>query len=150
MEALRPLACRAAALAGCALAALAAGGCGGDDEEDVRAAFVDLRFAYFAGDYGAVCTGMTAPARRELADMGHGPGGACPHDMAERLSSAAPSRRDRLPAEIAGVVVDDDRATVTVDLGGRSASAIAFAKVDGRWKLDELFGTTGPAPLDMQ
>jgi len=138
-------------LAGLVSTVVGLGACGGEDEgQQVRAALVDLRFAYFAGDYGAVCSRLSTAAKRQLADMGHNPAGTCPHDMAERMSSAAPSRRDRLPLEIVEVDVDGDRATVTAELGGSSPSKLPLVKVDGRWKADALFGASGPPAVDMQ
>lgn len=64
-----------------------------------------------------------------------------------RLSAAVLSRRDRLAPIIVYVDVDGDRAIALATLGGSTPAELRFAKQDGQWKLDRVFGATaGPAP----
>jgi hypothetical protein len=138
---LLPLAC-AAALAG-------ASGCA-DDEGAIRDRFTELRRAYLVEDYRAVCRQMTADARREVGELGHQNRTTCPQDMAQNMSAAIVSPRDRTEPEIEAVEVDGDRAKVLAQLGGTTPGTVYFAKEDGEWKLDQLFGTTARPPADLR
>jgi hypothetical protein len=132
------------------LLTIAAGiGCGGE-EQAIRDAFSELRRAYLTEDYRAACAGMTAAARREVGELGHEKPTVCPRDLAQNMSAAILSPRDRVEPEIERVDVTGDEATVTARLGGTTTGVVHFAKEDGEWKLAQLFGTTAPPPPDLQ
>lgn len=138
----------AAAVAAVAVVASACGG--GDDEHEVRAAFGDLRTAYLEEDYGAVCARLSAQAKREVGRLGHLEPTSCPRDVAQNMSAAILSARDRAVPEIEAVAVDGDSATVDAVLGGGTPGSVRFVKEGGRWKLGQLFGTTAPPPPELR
>ncbi|HEY0714330.1 MAG TPA: hypothetical protein VGF45_16730 [Polyangia bacterium] len=130
---------------------VALGACAGDDDASVRAAFEDLRLAYFAGDYQRVCERLDTAALRQLDEMGHGPAvEACPGAMDERLSAIMLSRRDRVEPRIIDVAVDGHHAAVIAALSGGAPTIVRFIKSGARWKLRKLFDTSAPPPPDMR
>lgn len=141
---------RASVVAAVAIAAVAATGCGDDGEADVRAAFDQLRQAWIGEDYGAVCTLLSAAARREVGALGHGETRGCRADVAEGMPAKFLSRRDRVWPPIETIDVDGDRATARALLGGTTPGDVRFVREGGEWKLAQLFGTTAPPPRDMR
>jgi hypothetical protein len=142
---------RLVALAGCAvISALAGSGCGSGDAEEVKQAFRDLRRAYLVEDYRAACALMAPAARREVGEIGHEQRTRCPHDLAQNMSAAVLSPRDRVDPPIREIAVDGDRAHVVALLGGTTPGVVHFVKDGERWKLARLFGVTAPPPRDLR
>lgn len=121
----------------------------GEDERDVRAAFHEVRRTWLTEDYRGMCQHLTSAAKREIETIGHGLQRDCPSAVAERLSATILSPRDRVEPEIERVELDGDSATVVAQLGGTTPGEVRFAKEDGAWKLERMFGITAPPPEDL-
>ena len=126
----------AAALLG-ALAAVAAGGCGGpSDEEQVRDTLVAFGRATARQDYEALCDRILAPRLvRSVTEAG------VPCERAMRAGFA--DVRD--PQLTVGAVrVDGDRATAEVRTSAAgqepSRDAVRLEKLDGSWRIAALDG----------
>lgn len=145
---MRPRAGSLLAAAGVALAFGA--GCGGDDGQGVRDAFGELRRAYLAQDYRALCASLSRAAKREIGELGHQQPTGCRRDVARNLSAAIVSPRDRPDPTIETISIDGDQATVTATLGGDSPGHVEFVREDGAWKLAQLFATTAPPLRDLR
>jgi hypothetical protein len=136
-----------AMLAACAPASI---GCGEGDERDIEEAFGELRRAYLTEDYPGICARMSTAVQREIGQLGHDEPTTCVRDMAQNMSAAVLSPRDRVDPKIEEIEVDGDRATVLATLGGTTPGNVHFVKQDGDWKLDQLFGTTAPPAPDLR
>ena len=134
----------------CGAATVGITACGADRTAELRADVETLRRAYLEEDYRTVCAHMTAAAKREVGQLGHATPSSCPRDMAEKLSAAVLSRRDRVDPPIRMVEIDGDRATVVAVLGGTTPSVVRFRREGGVWKLAKLFATTAPPPPDLR
>jgi hypothetical protein len=138
------------ALLGCTIATMALTACGSSDADKIETAMGDLRTAYLAEDYQAVCDLLTPTARRDLGKLGHGEPTRCPRDMAEKMSATILSRRDRIDPKIVTIEVAGETATVMTKLGSHTPTRVRFAKHRGDWKLNRLYDTSAPAPPDFK
>jgi hypothetical protein len=126
-------------------AATAFTACGGDDESHIRAAIDEIRQAYLAQDYGAVCSQMSEAARMQAGSIGHGPRLPCERGMRRNMSATILSPGDVVEPKVERIEIEGDHATVLAKLGGRSMGTVRLVKRHGEWKLAQLFGTSGRA-----
>lgn len=114
--------------------ALAAGGCGASDEQQVRDAAKDLARALAAGDYGRACErfSLEAQAQVEAGAADGARGCATALRQSRRLAAAAgagtPTVRE---IDAAKLTLSGDRATLTYEAGAHEPQA--FAKLRDRW-----------------
>ncbi|MGI9097886.1 MAG: hypothetical protein ACR2H2_05240 [Solirubrobacteraceae bacterium] len=115
-----------------AVVALAAGGCGGDsDEQQVRDIAKDLSRALAAGDYGRACELFSLEARAQVEAAVADDARDCAtalRQLADATSSGTPSGRE---IDAAKLTRSGDRATLTYQAGTREPQA--FAKHRDRW-----------------
>jgi hypothetical protein len=125
------------------------GGCGSNgDERAIRATVVSLRQAYLTEDYRSVCAHMSAHARYLVGTFFHQFPTKCRRDLAESMSAAVLSVRDRAAPEIRDIAVDGTDADVLILLGNTTPITLRFVKDNGTWKLNQVFGTTAPPAPD--
>lgn len=132
--------CRRTAVA-VAAAAMVVAGCGQSDEQGVTDALADVQAAFAADDLLRMCRRMTPAARRHVGSIGHS-SVDCPSKLAgvvHALRAEFQLRPVALPV-IRRVVVDGDRAIATVESAAGALTAMPFSKIDGRWRLDALYG----------
>jgi hypothetical protein len=96
--------------------------CGTSDEDEVRAAAQELRRALQAEDGVRACRLLTATAKRQL-------GGSC----VTQVTSVDPGDK----ASDGALTLRADRASLATRSGGRTR-AIAFVKIDGNWRVEDL------------
>lgn len=132
--------------------ALLIASCGSDDESQaVRTAFGELRQDFATEDLDGLCSRLSRSARKQIGSFGHRKPRGCWIDAAEFVMTQKKSRINRrTPApRVVEIAVDGDMATVMAILGRGSKSRVSFVKEDGRWKLDSIYGTTGPPAPDV-
>jgi hypothetical protein len=121
--------------------ALAAGGCGGEDDSAERKKIESSVHAYFrafaAGDTGRVCSLMTTSARDRFLEA------AAAKDCPSALGSAMDEPRirrfsDRLQhARVVDVKVGEGGSTATVKVAALGVTSdVPVRKEDDQWKLD--------------
>lgn len=126
-----------------ALAAMAAGvaGCGSSDEDQVRGVFADLQDAFVARDYDELCAVTTADAQNHIGQIGHEPpSGNCKLEMRRLVGMARANPVEPAMPQIVRLSVDGDRATAIIATKTGSQTRVPFAKEDGDWKVDALYG----------
>lgn len=129
---------------GACLAAVPLAGCGSDEpDHPIVDAVHELQDAFVAGDVERICTRITEAARGQAGQMAHGDPRDCRRDVlrAFRIIANGGGWEASPPPRVTEVAAGPRRGTATVTVGDWSAD-VAFAKVDGRWKLDGFFGTS--------
>jgi hypothetical protein len=119
------------------------GSCGGTaDEQDIRGIAKQAQQAFEDRRLANVCELLTPTARRQVIGIGHGTIGACRidlHTVMEGVRAARHGGVDGAP-QIRGVAIDGDHAWVTMTLGGSRPLRVPFARHDGEWRIDALYG----------
>lgn len=130
---------------GLALAAFALtpAACGeGSDEEQIRAAVDELQTAFAERDLEGACATMTAAAQEHIRGLGHDKRPSCAAGLRLVYPSwrkGAKVRRGHVAA-IASVTVRGSRATVTMLVASQARARVPFAREDGEWRIDALYG----------
>ena len=133
-----------------AVAALAVGACGGDDDSAARDEIEANVHAYFrafaAGDTARVCSLMTTSARNRFLEAAGSTN--CPSALGDAMDDPRIRRfSDRLEhARVVDVKLEDERsASVEVAALGVTRD-VSVRKEDDAWKLDGAPGETPPGP----
>jgi hypothetical protein len=144
-----------------AFAAFTATSCGSSETEEDRvvAAIERMQGDMAAGKMRAVCAAMTRTPKRQIGSAGHGrKPTTCERDVRELVLNteiASGSRREGLRRTPRPEVVSVDigsggmTAVATMTLGD-DPFRIPLTKEDDKWKLDDFFGASAPAPKDLR
>jgi hypothetical protein len=139
---LRPVAIRPPLLALALACALVGCGGGRDDERDVRDALGQFQRATAAHDYSALCDRILAPKLIETLQQ---IGLPCTAALQQGFKNVRDPR-----ISVGAVKVDGDRASAEVrsSAAGQEPSedTVQLVRVDGRWRIASLGGTSAPAP----
>lgn len=129
----------------------ACGGGGADEEPRIRRAYVDLQGRFEARDPNGVCARISEAAKEQVGSLGHAQPTTCVRDIRQMFKWVTQgAARDVARPKLMRVAVDGDAATITARLVGETTGRIPFVEEDGDWKLDSLFGISGPPPADMR
>ena len=118
-----------------ALALVAAVGCGGGEEKDVKDAITQFVSAKKTGDANAVCNGLTPEAKRHFDTIARGVGGArarCPDVVDEQLGEGGGLEAATTEAiDSADVDIEGDKASLKAQ---DDDQRLPMEKVDGEWR----------------
>lgn len=119
-----------------AAAAIAVGGCGGSDEDDVRATVEGYLHALGDGDYAEACDKLGPGARRDLARYPQ-LGTDCEEILARALEAVGSGEGDPVlkGAEVSSVRVSGDEATAEVKGATQTAH---LERAGGEWEFSSL------------
>jgi hypothetical protein len=125
-----------------ALAALALGGCGGNeaDEKAVKRTVNGVYDALADKDAGRVCDSISAEGKRKLARSPAARAGkrrSCKDVFGFTLAFAGDALKQAKNAEVTDVTVDGDQAKATVRYRKRETE-VGLVKEKGQWKLSGL------------
>jgi hypothetical protein len=138
-------------LVGLALTLASLTSCGDDtaDREEIGRTFVALKEGFRARDERLVCRHLTTAAGRQVKLFRHREPTTCERDVAQFLTTLNGPAAMRLDVDprVESIEVKGERAVVVARFGPQSTSAYAFAREDGSWRLDSLFGITAPTIL---
>ena len=124
-------------------AVLAASGCGGGPEDDVKSAIHDYLNAFVDGDGAKACSLMTSDTRRQFVEKTKSltKSSDCALAIeAIRTQAGAEVTAALAKLKFTNVKVDGDRATVTLTSGGSRTTA-TLKKEGGTWKVSGAPGT---------
>jgi hypothetical protein len=129
----------ALALALCAaVAVIACGGSGGDDERAVEDRVYALYDAFAEQDTRLACASLTASARRAVTDPSRG----CEPTLWSALEASGSPESGTSAIQVTDVAIDGDTAEARVVLRGVEAR-LGLLREGGEWKVDRLPGGTG-------
>ena len=128
-----------------ALVLFGAAGCGDgveSDEEQIRGVFAEVQEAFAARDYDALCSATTVAAQRHVGYAGHEPPETCRRDMRQLVTMVRenPAGPAGVRPRLVSVEVDGDRALAVMQVGAAAPTRLPFAKEDGDWKADAMYG----------
>lgn len=114
------------------------------ERDQIEAVVRSLQGAVATNDGDRVCQTLSKAARIHVRGMGHDPGTSppCYFDVYMFIDGVrrAPGWRERLRREVTDIAIDGDRATAKVDFGDGQSASLPFAKEEGQWKVDALWG----------
>ena len=121
-------------------------GCGGDekpsDADQVRATLVQFGKATAAHDYKTMCMKLLAP---NLLDKLRQVGLACEEALEQGLGDVKSPQ-----LSVGKITVNGETATAEVRTSAEgqapSTDTVQLRRVDGRWRISSLAGTTEPGP----
>jgi len=158
MTSSRSLAPRLAALVAVMALALGATACGSSDDDgggsegssevaQARATVDRLYSSMRASDAEGVCSTLTEPAQKQVAEgaIGAGEGSTCA-DAFQQFLDAAEKQGGldlTLKAKVKNIEINGDKAVASVSFGTARSGKIPLIKQDGEWKLDQA-GATPP------
>lgn len=135
--------CSKAVIVSFATLAIAAAGCGSSssssDEDRINGVFGDLQDAMAARDYDGLCAATTTDAHHQAGQLGHKKEATCQRDMRQLVAMVRNAPVTVAPPKIVRLKIDGGRA-IAVVVAGRSRTRVPFAKEDGDWKVDALYG----------
>lgn len=114
--------------------------CGGNDEAAIRSAFEKLQAGFQTRDAAALCAVTTSAAQRHVGFAGHQRPETCERDMNGLLARVLSSPLVRPRPTIGRIEVDGDHASALISYGAGPPTRIPFAKDDGDWKADAMYG----------
>jgi hypothetical protein len=123
---------RVAAVLAAGLVLVAAPGCGGSDEDDVKEVVQDYTEGVADGDGGKVCNTLSDESKDRFQQAG----AKCEDVFKSFGAFLNDEQKDKLKDIDPDVEVDGDNATAKVDeLEGTGSTEVKLKKEDGDWKI---------------